>query len=125
MVKSMKRYPLSLLAASVITVASLIPVPEVVIPDVPLYDKWAHFIMYGGLCLIIWWEYLRQHVRVDWRRAFWGAVVAPIVMSGLLELAQAYLTTTRSGDWLDFVANIIGVLLALLLVSLFLTFRPS
>lgn len=34
-------------------------------------------------------------------------------MSGLVELAQAYLTGgTRSGDWRDFVANAIGVLLA-------------
>lgn len=32
-------------------------------------------------------------------------------MSGLIELAQAYCTTCRSGDWLDFAANTVGVLL--------------
>lgn len=41
------------------------------------------------------------------------AVVLPILMSGAIELAQAYLTTCRSGDWWDFAANSLGVLLAL------------
>ena len=40
-------------------------------------------------------------------------MVAPIVMSGLIELAQNYLTTYRSGEWADFIANSTGVLLAL------------
>ena len=33
-------------------------------------------------------------------------------MGGLLELLQAYATTTRNGDWLDFAANTTGVTLA-------------
>ena len=33
-------------------------------------------------------------------------------MSGCIELMQTYLTTNRSGDWLDFLANSTGVLLA-------------
>ena len=32
-------------------------------------------------------------------------------MGILIELAQAYLTTCRSGDWFDAVCNSIGVLL--------------
>ena len=32
-------------------------------------------------------------------------------MGGLLELLQAYATTTRNGDWLDFAANSLGVTL--------------
>ena len=41
-------------------------------------------------------------------------VVAPILMSGVIELAQVYLTTYRTGDWADFAANSMGVLLALI-----------
>ncbi len=33
-------------------------------------------------------------------------------MSGAIELAQEYLTTNRSGDYIDFAANSTGVLLA-------------
>ena len=32
-----------------------------------------------------------------------------------MELAQAYLTTYRSGDWWDFVANSIGVVIGVVL----------
>ena len=30
-------------------------------------------------------------------------------MSGVIELLQAYCTTNRSGEWLDFAANTTGV----------------
>ena len=43
------------------------------------------------------------------------AFLAPIAMGGILELMQAYLTTFRSGEWLDFVANTIGVCLGTVL----------
>ena len=37
--------------------------------------------------------------------------MAPIALGGLIELAQMYLTTNRSGEWADFAADSIGVLL--------------
>ena len=40
-----------------------------------------------------------------------GGVLYPIIMGGLIELAQAYLTTCRSGDVYDFFCNSLGVLL--------------
>ena len=43
-----------------------------------------------------------------------GGVLCPIIMGGLIELAQAYLTTCRSGDFFDFVCNSMGVLLGCL-----------
>ena len=40
-------------------------------------------------------------------------------MSGILELLQEYCTGgLRSGDWMDFAANIIGVILAAIFGSL-------
>lgn len=69
-------------------------------------------VMYGSLGLVIWWEYLRQHSRIDWLNALVGTVLMPIALGGAMELAQKYLTTFRSGEWLDAVANSIGVLLA-------------
>ena len=41
---------------------------------------------------------------------FIGVFLAPLLMGGLIELAQATCTGgNRSGDWLDFAANSIGV----------------
>lgn len=111
----LKRYPLSHFAIAIVIILSLAPIPEMPkLPDVKLLDKWVHFVMYGGTCLVIWWEYLRQHTILDRKRVAVGAILLPALMGGALELMQAYLTTCRSGDWLDFVANCIGVLLGAL-----------
>lgn len=110
-----KRYPLSNVVATAIVILSLIPIPEVPqLENISLLDKWVHMVMYGGLCVVIWWEYLRQHRSIHWRRALVGAVFLPVALGGGLELAQKYLTTCRSGEWLDFLANSVGVVLAAL-----------
>lgn len=110
-----KRYPLSNVVATAIVILSLIPIPEVPqLENISLLDKWVHMVMYGGLCMVIWWEYLHQHRSIHWRRALVGAVLLPVALGGGLELAQKYLTTCRSGEWLDFLANSVGVGLAAL-----------
>ena len=69
--------------------------------------------MYLGTCCVIWWEYLRQHKKVDWRKTTALAWIGPTMMSGLIEILQAYCTGgRRSGEWLDFAANATGATLA-------------
>ncbi len=105
-----KRYPLSLLTMITIFVLSLAPIGRIEIAeDVPFADKWTHMVMYAGFTSIIWFEHLRHHERLLWLRLFIWAFITPIVMSGCLELLQAYCTSYRSGEWLDFLANSIGV----------------
>ena len=46
---------------------------------------------------------------MDMKKLFLLAWLAPIIMSGIIELLQAYCTgDRRSGEWLDFAANSIG-----------------
>ena len=107
-----RRYPISLFLVVVITLLSLLPTPDIKMGvDVPLADKWTHMVMYGTLTLAIWFDYKRAHKKYNVWRLLLFAFLAPIAMGGTLELAQAYLTTCRSGEWLDFVANTIGVCL--------------
>ncbi len=108
-----KTYPLGLLIVLAITALSLAPLPEVpVAEDVPLADKWTHMVMYGALTLAIWIQYLRTHKSINRTRLTLYGIAAPAAWGGLMELAQANLTTYRSGDWMDFIANCIGVTLA-------------
>ncbi len=122
-----KRYPVSSLLVVSIWIICLVPIPEnVPLGDVPMMDKWTHFVMYGVLCTVVWWEYLRRHRQKNASKLFLLAFLAPIVMSGLIELAQAHLTGgNRSGDWLDFLANSIGVVLGNVIGILLATFRAK
>ena len=110
-IQIVRKYPLSLLCILLIGVLSLAPYfPETPLDDVAFIDKWTHLVMYGGTCTVIWWEYLRSHSTLNSRKLLF-TLVGMILLGGLMELLQAYCTTTRSGEWLDFWADSIGVLL--------------
>lgn len=120
----LKKYPVSCLCVVIIWVLCFCTVPETPLSDVSFIDKWVHILMYCGTCSVIWFEYLRCHRRVRPREVFVMAWLAPVLMSGLIELLQAYCTGgRRSGDWLDFAANSTGATVAvavgLLLARLF------
>ena len=116
LVQYVRKYPLSSFCILLIWVLSLTPIfPETPFDNVKFIDKWTHLVMYGGTCSVIWWEYLRRHQQLNIRKLFLFAWLAPILMSGLLELLQAYCTGGhRNGDWFDFAANSLGVTLAIL-----------
>ena len=61
LLKKIRNYPLSSLLIVVIWVVCLIPIPETPLSDVNLIDKWTHFVMYGSLTTVIWFEYIRRH----------------------------------------------------------------
>ena len=111
-IRFVRKYPFSFLCILLIWVLSLTPFfPETPFDDVQLIDKWTHLVMYGGTCSVIWFEYLLHHRTIDWGKIMLLSVVGMTLLGGLMELLQAYCTTTRSGEWLDFWADIVGVLL--------------
>ncbi len=113
----MKRFVFSAVTALAIIVASLIPVPEIPQTDIPFADKWAHWVMYGTLTLVVSYDLMRSKL-FSIRNIFIGAGLA-VALGGLMELMQAYCTTTRSGDWLDFYANTFGVFCAVVIVLIY------
>ena len=116
--KSIKlsRYPLSIATAVVIWIVCMIPVPETPLADVTLIDKWTHLAMYGGTTAVFWLEYWHAYIKRSFQLGKATLIVLTLVMptllGGLIELLQAYCTTHRGGDWLDFAANATGVTLA-------------
>ena len=116
--KKIKNYPLSSLLIVAIWVVCLIPVPETPLNDVNLIDKWTHFVMYGSLTSVIWFEYIRRKKKnktFQWKALLIGGLLCPIIMGGLIELAQRFLTPCRSGELADFYCNSLGVLLGCLI----------
>ena len=113
--KWIRRHPISVILILVIWYLSLFTPPKTELANVRFIDKWAHLLMYGSLAFVLWME--------DWRvrkaspsmpRAL-ALYIGRVAMSGLIELAQAYCTTDRSGDWLDLAANAIGALAGIVL----------
>ncbi len=110
MIRFIKKYPLSLLIIAAILFLSLFNPPKTQLDNVSFIDKIAHVCMYGGLELVIWFEYLRRHTSLDRTRIICLGVAVPIALGGAMEIAQALLTVNRSGEWMDLVADAAGVL---------------
>ena len=111
-----KKYPLSCLCIIVIWILCLMPIPETPLSDINMVDKWTHFVMYGGWCAVLWIEYGLHHHTINKKRTFLYAFIFPILMGGLIEIMQHYCTRgNRSGEFIDFVADAIGVVLGALI----------
>lgn len=84
--------------------------PATPLDNVTLIDKWVHIGMFAFLGIVMWYEYLRKHKVVIRTKLIIYALIVPIIMGGLIEILQAYCTGgRRSGEFLDFVADAIGV----------------
>ena len=114
MLDFLKRYPVSLRVISAVVYLSFFRPPSTELDGIPNIDKVVHVCMYFGMSGMLWFEFLRAHRRDHtplWH-AWVGAFLCPVLFSGVVELLQAYCTTYRGGDWLDFAANATGAVLA-------------
>jgi VanZ family protein len=89
--------------ATAILVASLLPGP--LIETYSAWDKLEHALAY--LLLTLWFTGLLE------RRHYHWAAVGAALLGLAIEWAQGGLTTTRQGDPLDLVANLVGIAVAL------------
>lgn len=78
-------------------------------PAVSVSDKLMHGVMY--LLLAVSWM-------IPVRRPVW-VCLAVTLYGGVLELLQYACTLTRSGEWMDLLADFLGALLGVLLMILF------
>ena len=118
--KWIRRHPISVILILVIWYLSLFTPPKTELANVRFIDKWAHLLMYGSLAFVLWMEAWRVRTASPSMPRALALYIGPVAMSGLIELAQAYCTTDRSGDWLDLAANAIGAL-AVIVLSCMLT----
>lgn len=116
-----KQYPLSITVILVVIYLSFFKPPSVPeLGKIPHLDKVVHLTMYFGMSIILWFESYRKGRNTPTHTAWILAFVFPILFSGAVELLQEYCTSYRGGDWLDFIANSTGVLLAALFFRYFL-----
>jgi VanZ family protein len=104
---------LAILATIVIGVLSLSAVPKLNLElGIKSGDKYLHFIAYFGLSTI-WYFALRNRIQ---KRVFNFFVPLALIFYGIiLELLQSGITTYRTGDIYDALANTTGVIVGLVL----------
>jgi VanZ family protein len=76
------------------------------------WDKYVHCLITMTLSVILFFEqtgYFR--FRRSLKTIFLSTWIFPVVFMGAIELAQEYLPVPRTGDWLDFLANVAGATL--------------
>ena len=108
------RYPFSIAIILLVTFLSFFKPPKTDMDDVPGIDKLVHTGMYFVMAGLLWLEFYRGRKKTNapmWH-AWIGAFVCPLVYGGVVELLQEYCTEYRGGEWLDFGANSLGVILA-------------
>lgn len=112
MTQFLRIFPFTLITTMIICYLSFFQPPQTSLNEVPYIDKLVHICMYGGLTTILWIEHLFHTRPPHTTRFLVAGILAPIILSGCIELLQEYFTENRSGDWWDFSANVTGVLLA-------------
>lgn len=95
-----------LLGFIAISVSTLTPVEQ--LPSVSGSDKLHHVIGFGSWVLLSCFGPFNRLLKMSGFIFIWG---------GLIELIQPYVN--RYGEWQDFAANSVGILLALALVALY------
>lgn len=115
----LRTYPFTTLCVVLVWYLCLIKPPSLSVTIFDGFDKIVHMSMYLGTCGIFWTEYFRARHRLQRAVLLLVGVVAPIFMSGLIELAQENFTTCRSGEWADFAANTVGVLVAFVAAAVY------
>lgn len=99
---------LSALLILAILLLTLLPGNELPTPpDIPLFDKWTHALMFGTLAVVLLYDWSRRRGSLTWHLWVAAATISTL-LGGAIELLQDAMGLGRSGEWLDFVADAIG-----------------
>ena len=129
MIAFLKKYWISTIVILAILVLCFMDTTPLPAPPILNFDKLVHVIMFMGISGVIFFDntyYLR--LPISKKRIFWSALLFPIVLGGLIEVLQEYLTPTRSGDWFDFLFDVVGAFLGwriILLINHWLLLRKK
>jgi VanZ family protein len=111
-------YPKSILAIIGILYLSFAP-PSTFdfvesVPKFPHADKVIHFGMFFVLTAVLIYEFVIRNKKIAYpsRQFLFVCILFPIAFGGIIEILQEAFFKPRSAEWLDWAADITGVLAA-------------
>ncbi|WP_294078851.1 VanZ family protein [Proteiniphilum sp. UBA5384] len=122
--KILLRYTLlPLLTGLIIFIVTCLVTPSQlpVMPEGIAWDKVVHFSMFFFLSAVSLVDYYRMHKGKPsmCRWLFWGFLI-PVIYGGIIELLQKYFFASRSAEWGDWIADMLGSITATFIVIIFL-----
>ena len=97
----------SILVACAIAYGCLLRKPLYTLPPIEHGDRWAHWLAFMVLALVLQWDSKIAGLNNGPR---WLVVaLLPILYGGLIEVIQEKYFYPRTGDWMDWVADVVGV----------------
>jgi len=111
-----KKYPFSFVFAGIVFISCVIPGNSLPSSSWDMSDKFVHFISFAILYIVIFTEHLSID-RSSSKSSRWliGAALISAGFGGLIELVQSLEWVQRSAELPDFVADVIGVGIGMLL----------
>ncbi|MBP6610153.1 MAG: VanZ family protein [Paludibacter sp.] len=87
-----------------------------------LTDKAAHYLIYVACGLMLIYDFIKANGK-DFSpiKFYLVCVFGPIILGGLIEIAQETFFKPRSAEWLDWLCDIVGILTAWLIFIFFKT----
>lgn len=87
--------------------------------DITLIDKYVHFVVYFGLCLLFFYSLKNQtkFTKLHSSPLFFALLFTSLY--GITDEVHQYFVPGRSSDILDWVSDTIGALLCLLFIKIF------
>lgn len=116
-----KAYKLTIVAVVVILIAVLMPADDVPSVGIPNIDKFVHAGMFGGLTLCFYGEYLWNNKILPKLIYSWLGIEGFAMITELLQ----YFAEGRSTDTKDFIADTIGIILGIIVMTYFVTRRNA
>ena len=116
-----KAYKLTIVAVVVILIAVLMPADDVPSVGIPNIDKFVHAGMFGGLTLCFYGEYLWKNKKLPKLIYSWLGIEGFAMITELLQ----YFAEGRSTDIKDFIADTIGIILGIFVITYFVIRRNA
>ena len=113
----MTKYLPTILVCTLVLILSVINTGVLPKTDVPSADKIVHSIMYFGVANVLMLNqtsYLREKIN---RKQMWFAFWFSVIFGTLMEVIQHFLPW-RSGSIYDFIANTLGVIIAIIIMPI-------
>lgn len=101
----------SWIVVGAIAYGCLLREPLYLLPPIEHKDKWIHWLAFMILTIVLLWDSHKMGLKT-WNMWVVASVI-PVIYGGFIEILQEKFLYPRTGDWIDWLADCIGVIMGI------------